>query len=452
MRIIVFTFIRYSHIFPMMSFFKTICKNIENEITIFCKEEYSYLFSDLRCTVVFYHEGYMNTYTHEDMQKNIEEKNKIIQRQFVKEYNDGNSAILLQKKFMKNHFLQQVLGMLNEKTEILEKYEEIIRKIGPDLIIRDSIEMIGLYYAQKYESKIYTYITNNIYSLEMLDSEEYESFSQYFQLIESEEKISKDLRTYYINAVKEAYDDASVLLDNPSIYPAFQQAPKENYVFICSAPSLHPVLSGLKKNKYVFLGNSFELFEIEKDKINIDEKIFIQSVDKKLVYLSYGSYMMVEPSVIVGVIKMIYSRGYALVVSCPKGLLAEIKILLGIYNREEIFLKEGVYQHYILSHVDAFFTSGGWNSIKEAIFFQVPMYIMPSFSEQNMNGLFVEQHGLGVTEYRKRDEILMENELIEFFLKNIKTYQKNIRNIKGELLDCVFPDYEINKIFGNESK
>lgn len=50
----------------------------------------------------------------------------------------------------------------------------------------------------------------------------------------------------------------------------------------------------------------------------------------------------------------------------------------------------------ILQHADAFITHGGMNSIHEALYYGVPLVLIPQQIEQLLNAIFVEKYGAGV--------------------------------------------------------
>ena len=62
---------------------------------------------------------------------------------------------------------------------------------------------------------------------------------------------------------------------------------------------------------------------------------------------------------------------------------------LNNYIRENkinnIYISSFIPQKFILSKTDVFITSGGHNSILEAIYYKVPMLITPISSEQRLN-------------------------------------------------------------------
>ena len=95
-----------------------------------------------------------------------------------------------------------------------------------------------------------------------------------------------------------------------------------------------------------------------------------------------------------------------------------------ICDDEKIYVDNFIPQKYVLSCADLFFTSGGFYSILESIYYEVPIIVRPISCEQRMNGIIIEKNKLGVTLYKKnkkslRDEVLylMNNEEIKRSLR-----------------------------------
>ncbi|MBO0444264.1 hypothetical protein JZO79_11635 [Vagococcus fluvialis] len=451
MKIVVFTFIRYSHIIPILPLLRQICANADNMVTIFCKKEYTYLFQEFKCELLFYHDNYMENYIHAKKQEEFKEKNIFLRKKISEFYYEKKETESLEKEYLKNHFIQSILGMVNEETQSLERYNKFINDLEPDLIIRDSIELIGLYYGKKKNIPVHSYITNNIYSLEFLKNSEKESFLGYFQLLEQDTfNINNEKRNNLLAATEEAYLEVSHILNNDSIYPAFQQAPQEKICFICSSPQIHPPIFLGEKTDYIFLGNSFnekEFYNVSKSEIEFIAK----AANSRKGYLSYGSYIKIPIETIVSEIREILNYTDHLIVSCPKSTLSMISILLSEKEKQQVLLKEGVNQKYILANVDFFISSGGWNSIKEAIAYEVPLIINPLFSEQILNGKMIIDLEIGISFYHSKYISKNYTQVLESYFNKYELYKENIKKLNTKLQMNQYPSIQISNILENLS-
>ncbi|MGL4695099.1 hypothetical protein [Enterococcus larvae] len=447
MKIVIFTFIRYSHIIPVLPLLRQLCA--DNMVTVFCKKEYENMFEEFNCNLKFYHENYMDNYAHAEKQKEFEKRNVKLRKKISNCFYNGEETQALEKEYLKNYFAQSVLGMVNEETQSIERYSHVIDILEPDLIIRDSIEMIGLYHGKRMDVPVYSYITNNIYSLEFLKRSEEESFLGYYQLLEGNTvNVDDEKKNNLLEATMEAYSEVARILKNDSIYPAFQQAPKEKVCFICSSPKIHPEIFSEGQTQFIFLGNS----AVEKtpsytsqSEINFIER----GANCRKGYLSYGSYISLPIATIVSEIRQLLTYTDRLIVSCPKFTSKEINESLFEKEKKNVHLQEGVDQEYVLANVDFFVSSGGWNSIKEAIAFEVPLIINPLFSEQILNGKMIMDLQIGVSSYHSKFILKDDSQLLEDYFKQYDIYKENIQKLNKELSLEKYPSDRIAAVLEN---
>lgn len=65
-----------------------------------------------------------------------------------------------------------------------------------------------------------------------------------------------------------------------------------------------------------------------------------------------------------------------------------------------------------MKHSALFVTHGGNNSIIESIYNGVPMLVTPTSSEQCMNGLIIEENGMGYTMVKDRNDHISVGKMI----------------------------------------
>jgi UDP:flavonoid glycosyltransferase YjiC (YdhE family) len=95
----------------------------------------------------------------------------------------------------------------------------------------------------------------------------------------------------------------------------------------------------------------------------------------------------------------------------------------------------------VLKHADLFITHGGMNSVNEAIYYGVPMLVMPFINDQPENAEQVERLKLGKKTsalfataadlYRQAMDVLSDREIIE----ECKNMQREIKS--GSTIDDI---------------
>jgi UDP:flavonoid glycosyltransferase YjiC (YdhE family) len=93
-------------------------------------------------------------------------------------------------------------------------------------------------------------------------------------------------------------------------------------------------------------------------------------------------------------------------------------------------------QLLVLKNADLHITHGGLGSIKESIYYQVPMLVYPLdlVYDQNGNGLKVEHHGLGLRGIFNQDKPPAITDKLTRLLED-KTFKDNIGKFNQDLSD-----------------
>jgi len=99
-----------------------------------------------------------------------------------------------------------------------------------------------------------------------------------------------------------------------------------------------------------------------------------------------------------------------------------------------VFMFSRVPQLSVLQHADLFLTHGGLGSIKESIFYEVPMLVYPLDLryDQNGNGFKVEYHGIGMRGSFFHERVTeMEAKIREVLIE--PRYKSNIRQMRSSI-------------------
>ena len=318
----------------------------------------------------------------------------------------------------KNQLVEQIkmnlqnLFYLNIEKSILETYnynelnskflKERLEEIKPDIIINDTFDFYIKNLVEKKEIECISYLTNNMYSFEYLERNRRQLYSHFFR-IKDYKQIYDD--NFYNNLkvnLRRVMFRVARKLNYPTIEPFPQNNLKEKVNLIYTLPKLHPEVGTFEKenSKYFFLQPSVELFKQEENSL-ISNKLFDFITDKKeqqLAYISTGSFAGREKEFYFFWVNMLIQQGFKVILSSN----LDEEIFLNHFKKNEVYIGKNLPQKYILSHSDLFVTSGGWNSVLESIFYEVPMILSPFTGEQTLNALILEEAGLGRTLVKKR--------------------------------------------------
>jgi len=164
-----------------------------------------------------------------------------------------------------------------------------------------------------------------------------------------------------------------------------------------------------------------------------DQFLSLKKRNKKIIYVSFGTYFTNlndftrVASFLIALNEAIKDESnFVVVVATNQQITESVKSSVNL--GENLFLLNTVPQLEILSIADLFVTHGGLGSIKESIYFKVPMLVFPLDYDwdQNGNGLKVEYHKIGL-----RGDIDLD-EPHEIYRKigkiiNCKTFYDNIK-------------------------
>jgi zeaxanthin glucosyltransferase len=180
-----------------------------------------------------------------------------------------------------------------------------------------------------------------------------------------------------------------------------------------------------------------EVFELLKNTL--------QHSDKKIIYCSFGTVAQDDISAIKKaiqrLIKVCTSREYVLVVSCNNRDVMENKNI----NPDAHFFND-MPQLSMLKICHVFVTHGGLNSVKESIYSEVPMLVLPVDKkvDHNGNSARVVFHGLGLRGNLEGDTETEIDEKIDRLLTD-SSFILNLKKIKET--DKQYSDHNFVNLF-----
>ncbi len=181
---------------------------------------------------------------------------------------------------------------------------------------------------------------------------------------------------------------------------------------------------GVHEPDYLFVGPSIDRLQ---DTYELELSLM---GDRKLIYISLGSLNTDFTQFYKTCISAFRDTDYYICMSigkkCEVSELGEIPL--------NFLIKSFLPQLEILKQADVFITHGGFNSVNEALYFGVPMLVLPQVNDQHMVARRLVSMQLGITEsikelspetLRSRTEALLMNKLVK---ENCMKISQEMRN------------------------
>ena len=265
-------------------------------------------------------------------------------------------------------------------------FDEVIKQLQPQLIISSlflSLETLILYYKYKIPQIIYNYW------LPDLSHPEKNSLSSYPSniCIERIMNLPGELSTIlleFIAANNVAFNSLIDLVSPLEKIPQFLLCPRE----------LHIKDYTLRK-KDIFVGPCIREPIIEAEEIYV--KYLPENRSKKVVFASLGSQISAYPERAM--------KFYQLLIKCAKQLSNYHFILsmgegIGLIEKGEISPNVSMFnwvpQIELLPHVSLAIIHGGWGSVRECIYYGVPMLVIPMGRDQFVTAERIKLCNLGL--------------------------------------------------------
>lgn len=317
--------------------------------------------------------------------------------------------------------------------ENLKLLFNVIKNEKPDFIIRDAVDRYGNVIAKLLNIPCIGIITHCLYSKKYFESNPSYLYKVFMDALKID---SKKLDKYFTTFRKNSeLIHESVYMDSETfrINTFHQFDPCEELTLINSIKTLQPKSSFETNRKYLLIYPNLKRFEIESDS---DESLqsFIENAKhkaKKIVYIATGSTISFKYEFCIKLIDNLLKNDLCVIVSNN----TDYKILRDYYNKQKelVYIDKFIPQQFVLKNSDLFISSAGQNSIIEAIYHKIPILAMPLTSEQKLNGLLIEESGIGLTTYINRDRYITYGSLVKSLLFESK-YKVNLEILNYDLI------------------
>lgn len=300
------------------------------------------------------------------------------------------------------------------KDDILDK----VKDFNPDIVIRDTCAFWGKMIGEEIGIEVIGYITNLLCNDGIIKLNPVQALTDALKFDISFLSERECIDFYY--ELEKSINELSYKLNSPNLPVFFPLEPKEKYNLIFTNKLLHPKIKDTDDNKFIFIKP--DIF-IKKARKSFENK-------KKIIYVSTGSMISAPPKFYNEVIKAFKDTEYEVIISSKLADMPNVKIKLP----DNVKMYSYVNQEKILENACIFITHGGYKSICEAIYYEVPMIVFPMTSDQFYNATVVENLNIGLRIDDKDLEFNYIKEAAIGILNNINLCE-NIKKIKNEFYE-----------------
>jgi MGT family glycosyltransferase len=403
MNIVLFTHSSPSHITSIKNFVKAL-SNTENNIYIFVDKHYV---GDLGDKV--YYKIYPDK---------IDKKNSQI-------LSSPYHLRLYQGDFLnntENDLIERIIGpfkyVIEGAMNYIEAIENDVLTINPDLIIRDSCALFGRYFSEKLNVPLIGYTSSPC----VTEKYTIENFSEVLSVNNRlDTKIIEGKELEFIKKVTKHMVEISKKIAKKPFSFQYLTDPDDDFNFTFGSPNLNFYS---EKDDYTFVKPSiFERQDVIPVKSHRD-KILVASGNLIVFPLIFYNYL----------INAVKYLDISTFISLKYASIHELSI-----NKlpENVQIVERVKQKDYLPECYAFISHGGFNSVLESIFYEVPLLIYPQSSDQFIISERIQELKLGYaieetevsTSYLREKLELICNKKNTDYCEKVRNEKKNIREL-----------------------
>ena len=180
-----------------------------------------------------------------------------------------------------------------------------------------------------------------------------------------------------------------------------------------------PYEAEFPEEQYKFLGPSI----YERKEENFD---YVKGA-KPLIYISLGTIIKGAASFFQNCVEAFRSEDVDLIISVGQQFnIGKLKSIPA-----NVYVYKSVPQLKVLQMADVFVTHGGMNSVSEALYYGVPMVVIPFVSDQPVNARCVEKLGVGkILTYSEVNKMSMKESVLSVLSNwEIKTNTENVQEL-----------------------
>lgn len=200
-----------------------------------------------------------------------------------------------------------------------------------------------------------------------------------------------------------------------------QNPPDLNLVY--TLDEYQPYREEFEAEKYKFLGAS--VYDRGQETFEFDKK------ENPLIYISLGTVVKGSVNFFKKCIQAFETEDVTVILSVGKHF--DIRKLGTIPKNFRVY--QTVPQLSVLRQADVFVTHGGMNSVSEALFYGVPMVVIPCIADQPTNARRIEELGLGkYLEYGKINSNILRNTVLDVHAD--RGIKEKVAQMKVKMENC----------------
>ena len=219
--------------------------------------------------------------------------------------------------------------------------------------------------------------------------------------------------------------------------------PDLNIVFTCEDFQLYK--EEFDKDKFIFMGSSANNDYVNSPEFMYKSNQFMKenniNLSRPLIYISMGTLMEGSYNFLRKCIKVLSNTDFEVIISAGR----EYEKLIQLNTSINIHIMNTVPQIEVLNYANLFITHGGMNSVNEAMFMGVPMFVLPISADQPTNAKLIQSYNLGLYDNINK---ISEQEILNKinYILNDNNIQQNIKIWKQKQIDAGGVNYAVEKI------
>lgn len=369
-KVIIFTHTQFSHIASSINLAKMLSQN-KFKVYLYCGNYFKNFVEEQNIendnlTIKYYKES-------------LHSQIKLIKKDYDKYVGGiGLDREISSIKSIKKEIHEMAEFILRVSNVYKEALLDEIKYINPDLIIRDTCSLFGRMIGEALSIPVYGYATSTIVTDDCKEIDK-KNFLELIYNIKLDCYGNDEINELY-KYIKQDYHELSKKYNVSDIPINYLLNPGEKINFCYGMP----FFDHTPKN-YIYLKPT--LFEKGSMEVNCHK-------NRNMVYVSSGSTISFP------------ARVYNSIINCATKSLEKYVISFKYSNvdfvkiknlPENVLIQPFVNQKEVLNTSKLFISHGGFNSLIESIYFEVPLFIIPICSDQFLNAFFVKKKGLGTS-------------------------------------------------------
>jgi MGT family glycosyltransferase len=268
-------------------------------------------------------------------------------------------------------------ALLETSQWILDHKLQEIRDVQADYVIHDAFCLWGSYVARVLDRPAIASISTMVLNEKIASGGKIDGFMLQIMSLFARQRITRS------RAIASQLSERYKLRAPSNLFELFQSHGALNIVYTSRA--FQPFAELFDERHYKFVGPSIL------PRLQAPTFPFDKLDGRPLIYISLGTAYNKQPAFFQKCIKAFAEGPWQIVMAIGQHISLD-----SLGNLPSNFIVQSfVPQLDVLQHADLFITHGGMNSVNEALYYNVPLVVVPQIAEQNWNAKRVAELGTG---------------------------------------------------------